>query len=235
VTTTNYVWDSTFALPQLVLERDGTGTTLRSYAYGSQRISLTNAAGTFFYGYDALGGATGLTDSAGDLAATYSFDPYGAERASTGSVDNPMRFAGEYQDTGSGLYNLRARSYDTATGRFGGLDPLAHGIANGAPSSYIYAGDNPTSFIDPSGMGKVHPCGTGLGCYLSSFVRLEDVATLAEGVTGCWVAIPVGAEAGAFVGSAGGPIGLAAGAIVGGALTCGIGGVLTAESGDYFG
>jgi RHS repeat-associated protein len=92
-----------------------------------------------------------------------------------------MRFAGEYQDTGSGLYNLRARSYDTATGRFGGLDPLAHGLGEGASSSYIYAGDNPTSFVDPSGMGQVHPntCG-GFGCFITQTAKgcLHSVACL---------------------------------------------------------
>ena len=166
VNTTSFLWDESFGLPQLVVERDGAGSSIRSYVYGPQRISVTNASGQYFYGYDALGSATTLTDDRGALVASYSFDPYGNVLTSTGSVDNPMRFAGEYQDAASGLYNLRARSYDTATGRFGGLDPLAHGKGQGAQSSYLYAGDSPTSFVDPSGMGQVHPntCG-GWGCF----------------------------------------------------------------------
>jgi len=48
--TTRYLWDTNAlgSVPQLALERDGGGSTLRSYAYGLKRISMTSSGGAFF-------------------------------------------------------------------------------------------------------------------------------------------------------------------------------------------
>lgn len=67
------------------------------------------------------------------------------------------RFVGEYHDPGSGLYHLRARDYDVATGRFLGLDALDAAIG----SSYAYADDRPTLLTDPTGGRPI--LGTTLG------------------------------------------------------------------------
>jgi RHS repeat-associated protein len=47
----------------------------------------------------------------------YTYDVFGALRASTGSSANPWLFTGEQNDADSGLYYL-PRHYDPATGRF---------------------------------------------------------------------------------------------------------------------
>ena len=58
----------------------------------------------------------------------------------------------EQYDSDLGLYYLRARYYNPATGRFLSRDP-----EDGTPlipitlHKYIYAGSNPTNWIDPSG------------------------------------------------------------------------------------
>ena len=48
-----------------------------------------------------------------------------------------------------GLYNKRARWYDPEVGRFLGEDPT--GFADG-PNSYLYAGNDPVNFYDPTGL-----------------------------------------------------------------------------------
>jgi RHS repeat-associated protein len=63
-----------------------------------------------------------------------------------------MRFAGEYLDTATTLYHLRARQYDPAVGRFLALDPVAPSLGMSYVSGYLYANSRPTALVDPSGM-----------------------------------------------------------------------------------
>ena len=55
--TTNFVWDELGGLPQLALERDGSGATLRRYTYGMglTPVSLTAGSATSYLSGDALG------------------------------------------------------------------------------------------------------------------------------------------------------------------------------------
>jgi len=63
-----------------------------------------------------------------------------------------MLYRGEQYDSNLGLYYLRARYYNPATGRFMSRDPNAGLITIPITlHKYIYAGDNPISWKDPSG------------------------------------------------------------------------------------
>lgn len=65
------------------------------------------------------------------------------------SSANPYGFAGARQDSGTGLCYNRARMYDPRAGRFQATDP--YGMIDG-PNLYLYAGNNPVSSCDPSGL-----------------------------------------------------------------------------------
>ena len=71
---------------------------------------------------------------------------------------NHFLYDGQYQDNISGLYYLRARWYDPATGQFTSVDALV--ALTGQP--YSYAGNNPINGGDPSGM-----CASGIGHFTS--------------------------------------------------------------------
>ena len=89
------------------------------------RRGLVNAAVSRKYSpAGQLGSVRALTDQTGAVVNTYAYDAYGNPTASTGTVANPFRYAGEYQDAESGLYYLRARYYDPATAQFLTRDPL---------------------------------------------------------------------------------------------------------------
>jgi RHS repeat-associated protein len=151
--TTKFLWDVNHALPQLALERDGAGSTLRSYAYGARRISMTSGSNTSYYHYDGLGSVVNMTSASGLRRWTYSYEPFGfthTERRSGGGAPvNFMKFTGEYLDP-TGLYHLRARQYDPVIGRFVRPDPIEQ-PASRVGSLYAYAMNRPTVFRDPSG------------------------------------------------------------------------------------
>jgi RHS repeat-associated protein len=60
-----------------------------------------------------------------------------------------MQYAGEMLDAASGLYDLRARQYDSNSGRFLSQDPAA--ATSQTARTYVYANDDPTAYVDPSG------------------------------------------------------------------------------------
>jgi RHS repeat-associated protein len=173
--TTSLLWDANYALPQLALERDPSAGLIRRYAYGDGRISMTTPATTAYYSTDTLGTTTELSGSGGALLGQYDSNPFGDGATGTG-VDpsvagNPFAFAGEYQDPTTSLYNLRARQYDTATGRFLSPDPLG---PQDAASTYTYVANNPLGYTDPSGMKRGHPCGRSVTCWAKDGLPLAN-------------------------------------------------------------
>ena len=60
------------------------------------------------------------------------YEPFGVKRAETKDSASappvPLGYAGEYNEPASGLYDLRARQYDPAVGRFLSGGP---GVAGG--------------------------------------------------------------------------------------------------------
>ncbi len=75
---------------------------------------------------DGLGSTADLTDDTATVTDTYTYDIFGAA-THVGSSSNYWQFTGEQEDSSEGLYYLRARYYDSATGRFLSQDPLRLG------------------------------------------------------------------------------------------------------------
>lgn len=166
-TTQRWSWDVAGTLPQIGLdtvEQGGTVVEKRGFAYGpdDEPLALLDpASGVHPYTHDWLGGTSSLLSPSGVPQESYDYDPYGnprdgptlaGQQRPEASVENPMRFAGAYQDdtSGKGNYYLRARNYDPGTGRFDSRDPMPTGA--GASSEYTYAANNPVAFSDPTGM-----------------------------------------------------------------------------------
>jgi RHS repeat-associated protein len=126
----------------------GDGTT--SYVTGPGGMPLEQVVGksTYYYYTDQLGSVRATADSRGTSVNTYAYDVYGNLSSSTGTVANPFRYAGQYFDTESGFYYLRARYYDPSTEQFVTKDPLA----GGTRQPYIYASDTPLNMSDPAGL-----------------------------------------------------------------------------------
>ncbi|MDP4153867.1 MAG: RHS repeat-associated core domain-containing protein, partial [Bacillota bacterium] len=100
-----------------------------------------------FYNYDAHGNVITLTDTNYSVVKSYTYDAFGNEINPDPNDQNPFRYCGEYFDKETGDYYLRARYYDTSTGRF-----LTEAPAISGSNWYIYAENNPIMFTDPSGL-----------------------------------------------------------------------------------
>jgi RHS repeat-associated protein len=113
-------------------------------------VALKPPPSVLYYHQDRLGSTRALTNQAGTVVATATYDPYGrpAGSSQTAQLTNPFGYAGEYSDAESGLVYLRARYYEPATGQFLSRDPA---VAL-TQSAYGYVGDNPLNGTDDAGL-----------------------------------------------------------------------------------
>jgi len=128
-----------------------TDTSTVYYTRGFELISRREGATASFYIYDGGLSVRALTNEAGTVTDTLVFDAFGNETTKTGPSDNSYGFQGEEQDA-TGLYYLRARYMDPATGTFTTMDTYGGSLSD--PMSlhkYLFANSNPIMYSDPSG------------------------------------------------------------------------------------
>jgi RHS repeat-associated protein len=113
---------------------------------------MLRSGATSYCHADGLGSITSLTSAAGTLAQTYTFDSFGKQTASSGSLTNSFQYAGREFDSETMLVYMRARYFDSATGRFISEDPVTF---LGGHNFCAYVGNDPVSFIDPFGLAKM--------------------------------------------------------------------------------
>lgn len=111
--------------------------------------------------HDQQGSTRMITSATGSAEGTVTYDAYGNALGRTGSATSPLGYDGQYTDSDTGLIYLRARYYDPVTGQFISIDPDIKDTSE----AYTYAGSNPLSREDPSGMAFLgchtvnSPCG----------------------------------------------------------------------------
>ncbi len=173
---------STGVADQTLSNAGTTGTRKSTYGKSANLTTVILAAPApptvLFYHPDQLGNIRLLTDIAGAVRGSFTFDAYGNLTASSGAYTTPLGFAGQYQDSESGFTYLRARYYDPATGQLLTRDPAVAATR----SPYAYVRDNPLNLVDPSGLVFTSD-GTSLipGAQAAGYARVyNDLATIAE-------------------------------------------------------
>lgn len=167
--------------PVLRLSNTPDTITRRLYSQSTDGILADEMASTSrWFLSDHLGTVCDLVGSAGNLLNHYTYDSFGQLLSqSNPSVFNDILFTSREFDKQSGLSYFRARFYDASVGRF--LQEDAFG-----PFQYIYAVDNPLSFLDPSGQTVLNESGVNhkvasrqsfnlrtLGCLLrKNFIKI---------------------------------------------------------------
>jgi RHS repeat-associated protein len=113
---------------------------------------------------DANNHTIGLLNASQSSSVNYTYEPYGAT-VSSAANENPQQYTGREKDnadSAGGLYYYRARYYMPGIARFISPDPL--GWASGQTNRYAYAGGDPISLRDPSGLdGVMRPFGKRFG------------------------------------------------------------------------
>ena len=141
------------------------------------RDDFTQTPGTtaarLYYLNDANFNVTALVGNVSGVwqpVERYAYDPYGnvtvydptwaTVRTSGSLYHNTILFAGCALDPLTGLYQMGARYYDSAIGRFISRDPPGY---LGSPINlYAYCGDNPLNYTDPTGLTWYKPWTWGL-------------------------------------------------------------------------
>jgi RHS repeat-associated protein/uncharacterized repeat protein (TIGR01451 family) len=188
--TRGYVWNYGLDLPSVGVERQG-GIDRRYYVHtpgGLLLYSVEAGDGSRrFYHYDHAGSTAFLTDDLGQVRTSYAYSPYGVLLASQGDDgENPFTYLGSYgvmREGASGLYYMRARYYDSDSGRFITRDPVQW-IDPRAINPYQYAFANPVRFVDP--LGLCPNCGSFGGNAVEAYLGLDHRAPVpaASPVTG---------------------------------------------------
>ncbi len=147
-TTTNYVYDGENGVEEV----DPNGGVIARYSQAQnidEPLAMLRGGAASYYHADGLGSLTSLANSAGTLTQTYTFDSFGKQITSSGSLTNPFRYTGRELDIETNLYFYRARYYDQFSGRFLSEDPISF---MGGVNKYVYVENSPLGSRDPSGL-----------------------------------------------------------------------------------
>lgn len=213
-----YVWSGHQLVQELVTQ--GADKFSREFMYwpGEHRpLAMCSRGQIYFYHLDHLGTPQFLTDASGAVVWSARYEAYGAAHEDIMSVDQPLRFLGQYFDAETGLHYNRARYYDPALGSYLSLDP---GLPVGSANLYRYVAGNPINLTDPFGLfGESWPGWVKTGVSIAASVAVVGVAVLLlPAELPILAAVAVTVAVGAAAGAAG--FGVSAAMTEGGCVTC---------------
>jgi RHS repeat-associated protein len=139
----------------LVEETNSAGGVVARYEQTQnidEPLAMLRSSATSYFHADGLGSVTSLSNAAGSIANTYTYDSFGKLTASTGSLVNPFQYTAHESDPETGLYYYRARYYDQSTGRFISEDPLSFDTGF---NFYRYGNNDPVIAVDPWGLSTL--------------------------------------------------------------------------------
>ncbi|MCA7996147.1 type VI secretion system tip protein VgrG [Burkholderia cepacia] len=151
--TTLFVWDGDWMLQEIFAgstKLEDKVVTYVRHPDHSGPLSRYADGRAWHYVTDHLGTPQELYDDRKEIVWAADLSAYGCVRREiASSVDNPIRFPGQYYDAESGLHYNRFRYYDPASGRYVSQDPIGF---LGGYNKYAYALNVPNQAYDPKGL-----------------------------------------------------------------------------------
>ena len=153
----------------LLSETDEQGNTLRDYVYlNGQRLAILDDTGTYYIHSNHLDTPQVITDQNQAVVWQATYTPFGEANITTASIENNLRFPGQYFDEETNLHYNYFRDYNPAIGRYTTSDPIG---LRGGMNTYSYVRGNPIVRIDP--FGTVDWSGTAFGFTFLTFGYFE--------------------------------------------------------------
>ena len=110
-------------------------------------VSINNVM--YFYHTDIIGLPRRISDKNGNIVWESDYSAFGKTFITINSIQNNIRFPGQYFDEETGLYYNVFRYYSANIGRYISRDPI--GISQGL-NLYAYVRNNPINLYDPLGL-----------------------------------------------------------------------------------
>ena len=158
---------------EALAQETGAGSATKTYDYSSglERQGASSGESYRAYSTDAGGSVEGLEEADGSVEPqnAMDYDPYGQLQRAPGeqqpgenlgqpAKDNPFRFEGFYADSGLQTYDMQARPYQPALGRFLTQDRFEDSAGDLTLQSdpltqnrYAFAGGNPVNNVEWDG------------------------------------------------------------------------------------
>jgi RHS repeat-associated protein len=148
---------STVYLGEMELRASGTSVTATRYYVGgdSAVVAVRSSQGLTWLAADAQRSEQLAIDDASGRVDRQRYLPFGGHRGGRDDITATDRgFLGKTEDSATGLTLLSARYYDPSIGKFISPDPALDLRDPQWTNNYAYAGNNPLSRMDPSGMAS---------------------------------------------------------------------------------
>ncbi len=150
---TRYLVDKSTSLPYVIAEYTPVGNLVSRTIFGLQPIASTSGTDMTYFVTDRLGSVVATLDGSGVIKSRQRFDAYGRSLASQGTSNSDLQYNGEPRSGVTGQDYLRARYYDSETGRFTSEDPFDGFVIRPlSRHQYQYADLDPVNNSDPTGL-----------------------------------------------------------------------------------
>ena len=143
---------------QCVADYAASGDLIASYTWGTGIDNLlavtvyeSGETNTYYAIKDHLNSVHALIDESGTVVWSCSYSAWGIPSIinnQSSTVKLRFTFQGREYSHATGLYNFRARWYDSNIGRWLSKDPIG---LEGGVNLYVFCGNDPVNFVDPWG------------------------------------------------------------------------------------
>jgi RHS repeat-associated protein len=133
--------------------RESGGVTT-DYLFGpgvDEPLAMARSSAISYYVVDGLGSVSLITDSAGGMQSSYTYDAWGVPRSASENVPQPFRYTAREAGDVPNDWFYRARFYRPSVGRFLSEDPIGF---RGGINLFTYVEDDPVNATDPTGLAK---------------------------------------------------------------------------------